>query len=121
MPINSRISIGHDSLSRHMFAEDFFVKNPQLTHLQTDITKCQTDYQQEAQKKGCTCRVSSNIVRPCVDKIVAALVAAKENNVDCVIDFIRYIAKREDIDQIRRTAVMIIMGDERHDIHVLEN
>lgn len=120
MPINSRLSIGHDSISRHMFAEDFFAKNPHLAHLQPDITQCQSDYQQEAQKKGCTCRVSPNIVKPCVNKVVEALVAAKEHNHDCVIDFIRYVAKRDTLDQIKRTAIMIILGDERHDIHVAD-
>ena len=115
--ITGRFSVGADTLARQVFAPDFFTQVPELAALQPDFDQCREHYKAETEKKGCSCRVSSEWMRPCVTKLLDTLTAARQTNHELVRKFIRIIAKKGADAEVDHLAVTIVYN-QPYDIFV---
>jgi hypothetical protein len=91
------ISVGRDNIVRYVGEAEFFVKNPGLQPLQAQFDECRAAFAKSGAEKGCSCRADANLLVPCITAFVELLLDAKENNPTLVQDFIKYVAKTDDI------------------------
>lgn len=106
-----------DTLARYVFADTFFTQVPQLGELRPDFEQCRERYKEETAKKGCSCRVSAEWMRPCVTKLLDVLSAATRTNHDLIRAFLRAVAKKGPNDNVDHLAVMIVYN-QSYDIFV---
>lgn len=75
----------------------FYEKNPGLAFLKEEMDGCRAAFDASAKKAGCRCRADAGLLHGCVSKFLTTLEAAKELNKTVVEDFVRFVAKTEDI------------------------
>jgi hypothetical protein len=109
--------MGADTLARHVFAPDFFTHVPELVGLQTDFEHCREHYKTETKKKGCSCRVSSEWMRPCITKLLDMLAGATRTDHTLIRKFIRAVAKKGADEAVDHLAVTIVYN-QPYDIFV---
>ena len=117
MGITSRFSISRDTLIRHIFEDTFFKHVPQLIDLEPQFKTCQETYKQELEKKGCTCRMTTEWAKDCLNPLLERLVAAKKTDHDLVRNFIRHVGRYSDGADVDYVAVGVLY-DKFHDIFV---
>lgn len=62
------------------------------------MSACREAFVASGKKAGCSCRADATLLAPCVTAFIQALLEAKTNNPAAVTDFIRYVAKTDNID-----------------------
>lgn len=117
MATTSRFSIGRDTLIRLVFEDNFFDKVTALADLKDNFATCREKYKTEVEKKGCSCRVSSEWAKECVTQMLERVEAAKKTNHDLTRDFIRFIGKYSDGAEVDHVGVNILY-DKTYDIFV---
>lgn len=75
----------------------FYEKNPGLAFLKDEMAACRSAFDASAKKAGCRCRADAGLLHGCVSKFLNTLDAAKELNKPVVEDFVRFVAKTDDI------------------------
>lgn len=117
MATTSRFSIGRDTLLRLVFEDNFFDKVPTLIDLKENFAKCKQNYKTEVEKKGCSCRVSTEWAKECVLPMLARVDAAKKTDHNLIRDFIRFVGKYSDGAEVDHVGVSILY-DKTYDIFV---
>ncbi|NCV20548.1 MAG: hypothetical protein EBV45_01145 [Chloroflexi bacterium] len=102
------ISLNRDNILRFVAEPDFFVKNPGMQPIAQQMTDCNNAFAKSAAEKGCRCRADTSLLTPCVTAFIRLLVDAKQSNSSIVTDFVKYAAKKDQIDGI---AVTIYFSD----------
>jgi len=96
--ITRMISISRDNIL-HMTAEPaFFETNPGLLELKPQLDDCRTAFDVSARKAGCRCRADTQLLVGCVSAFLELLENARQTNPEIVQQFIRYVAKTDQID-----------------------
>jgi hypothetical protein len=117
MATTSRFSIGRDTLIRLVFEDNFFDKVPALADLKDNFAKCRETYKTEVEKKGCSCRVSSEWAKECLLQMLERVEAAKKTDHNFIRDFIRFIGKYSEGAEVDHVGVSILY-DKTYDIFV---
>jgi hypothetical protein len=92
------ISLSRDNIIRFVNEPEFFSKNPGLQPLAEQMAACVAAFNKSGAERGCRCRADASLLAPCMSAFIQTLVQAKDNNPDVVQDFIKYAAKRDQID-----------------------
>jgi hypothetical protein len=92
------ISVGRDNIVRYASDAEFFTKNPGLQSLQPQFDECRAAYAKSGAEKGCSCRADASLLIPCITAFIQLLLTAKEDNPTLIQDFIKYVAKTDDIE-----------------------
>jgi len=95
--ISRVLSVGRDNIVRYASDADFFTKNPGLESLRPQFDECRAAYAKSGADKGCSCRADTNLLVPCITAFIQLLLEAKTNNPQTVQDFVKYVAKTDDI------------------------
>jgi hypothetical protein len=117
MGTTSRFSISRDTLIRHAFEDNFFVKVPELIAFKEMFANCKETYKKELEQKGCTCRMTTEWAKPCVLPMMEQVEAAKKTNHALVRNFIRCIGRYSEDADVDHVGVSIIY-DKTYDIFV---
>lgn len=96
--ISRTLSVGRDNIVRYASDAEFFTKNPGIESLKPQFDECRTAYAKSGAEKGCSCRADANLLIPCITAFIELLLAAKTDNPQIVQDFIKYVAKTDDIE-----------------------
>jgi hypothetical protein len=96
--ISRTLSVGRDNIVRYASDADFFEKNPGIESLRPQFEECRAAYAKSGAEKGCSCRADANLLVPCITAFIQLLVNAKTENPQVVQDFIKYVAKTDDIE-----------------------
>jgi hypothetical protein len=96
--ISRTLSVGRDNIVRYASDAEFFTKNPGIESLKPQFDECRAAYSKSGAEKGCSCRADANLLVPCITAFIQLLVDAKTNNPQTVQDFIKYVAKTDDIE-----------------------
>lgn len=91
------ISLNRDNILQSTKQADFFTENPGLLSTKESLDQCRAAFDASARKQGCRCRADTTLLFSCVFNFLAALEAAKHENPEVVLQFVRYIAKTDDI------------------------
>lgn len=94
------ISVNRDNILMMTKDPTFYEKNPGLAFLQPEIDSCRAAFDASAKKAGCRCRADATLVHGCVLKFLTTLETAKQINKPIVEDFVRFVAKTEDIKNV---------------------
>lgn len=97
--ISRVLSVGRDNIVRYAGDETFFTKNPGIESLKPQFDECRAAYAKSGADKGCSCRADANMLVPCITAFIQLLLDAKTNNPQTVQDFIKYVAKSDDIEK----------------------
>lgn len=113
------ISLSRENIMRFVAEPEFFEKNPGLQPIAAQMAECRDAFAKSAAEKGCRCRADTSLLVPCMTAFIQTLLAAKENSPDTVQDFVRYAAKK---DQIEDTGITIYFSgmDGSHDLQRYE-
>jgi len=78
---------------------EFYEKNPAFLPLKNEMDACRKAFSDSGKSAGCHCRADTKLLIPCVTAFLNVLLQAKtdENQYDTVNNFVRYVAKVEDI------------------------
>ena len=76
---------------------DFFEKLPALAHLKPLFDECRAAFNESAKKNGCRCRADTTVLFNCVSPFLLALDGFKETEPETVQQFIRYVAKDDNV------------------------
>lgn len=95
--ISRVLSVGRDNIVRYASDADFFTKNPGIESLRLQFDECRAAYAKSGADKGCSCRADTNLLVPCITAFIQLLLEAKTNNPQTVQDFVKYVAKTDDI------------------------
>lgn len=117
MATTSRFSIGRDTLIRYVFEPDFFQKVPEVLDLEPAFNHCRETYKTELEKKGCSCRMTTEWAKDCLTQMLDRVDAAKKINHDLVRNFIRCVGKYSDGADVDYVGVTVI-HDKTYDIFV---
>lgn len=120
MGVCGRFSVSFDTLTRYLFSNDFLDRNPRFESLRDTFAHCKATYQQELDKAGCSCRMTTGWAKTCVEQVILILEDAKINDHDTVRRFIRFVGKRSDNEDVDQLGVNILIGNERYDITVVK-
>lgn len=96
--VSRMISLNRDNILRFAASPDFYEKNPGLQSTKEVIRNCHAAFTESGRKAGCSCRADANLLVPCMMVFIQTLMDAKTNNPAAVQDFIRYVAKTDNID-----------------------
>lgn len=96
--VSRSISLSRDNILRFTETPDFYEKNPAFKPLEDTMRVCREAFTASGKKAGCSCRADASLLTPCVTTFIQTLMDAKTNNPATVTDFIRYVAKTENID-----------------------
>jgi hypothetical protein len=92
------ISLSRENITRFVTEPEFFTKNPGLQPLAAQMAECNAAFAKSAAEKGCRCRADANTLTPCMTAFIQTLLDAKENNPSVVQDFVKYAAKKDQVD-----------------------
>lgn len=95
--VSRMISLSRDNILRFTETADFYEKNPALQRLEASMRDCREAFAASGKKAGCSCRADVNLLTACVTTFIQTLMDAKTNNPAAVEDFVRYVAKTNDI------------------------
>lgn len=98
------ISVNRDNILLMTKDEVFYEKNPGLAFLRPEMDACRDAFDASAKKAGCRCRADAGLLHGCVSKFLNTLEAAKGLNKNVVEDFVRFVAKNDDITGVGVTA-----------------
>lgn len=88
-----------------MTTEDaLFEAVPQFVPFKAKFKVCRDAFDESGKKAGCRCRADTKLLAPCVSEFLETLETAKTNDPELVKQFVRYVAKTDDVDN---TAVTI--------------
>lgn len=119
------ISIGRENITRVSAEPEFYTKNPAFAALKQQMDDCRKAFQESGRKAGCHCRADTKLLVPCITAFMQTLTNAKENEneYETVNNFIRYVAKTDNIDGVGVTVYFRDLngGDEmvRYEFHEL--
>lgn len=93
------VSIGRDNITRMSGEQEFYDKNPAFVPVKETMAECRKAFNESGKKAGCHCRADTKLLVPCLTAFIDILLHAKEdeNQYDVVNNFVRYVAKSEDI------------------------
>lgn len=117
MATTSRFSIGRDTLIRYVFEDNFFDKVPQLIDLKPQFEVCRETYKKELEKKGCSCRMTTEWAKDCIKPMLDRVAAAKKTDHDLIRNFIRCVGKYSEGSDVDHVGVGI-MYDQHYDIFI---
>ena len=117
MGTTSRFSIGRDTLIRYVFEDDFLNKVPELSDLRDLFAQCKEAYKQELERKGCSCRMTTEWAKDCLTQMLDRVEAAKKTNHTLVRNFIRVVGRYGDGSDVDHVGVTVI-HDKTYDIFV---
>ena len=100
--VSKMVSISRDNLVRMMSDNEFYEKNAAFNDAKSFMESCTAAYNESGRRAGCHCRADTKLLIPCLDKFIAILEDAKENEdeYDVVNDFVRYVSKDQDISNV---------------------
>ena len=100
--VSKMVSISRDNLVRMMSDNEFYEKNAAFNDAKSVMESCTAAYNESGRRAGCHCRADTKLLIPCLDKFIAILEDAKENEdtYDVVNDFVRYVSKDQDISNV---------------------
>lgn len=118
------VSIGRDNIVRMSGEQEFYDKNPAFLTVKDEMAECRKAFNESGRAAGCHCRADTKLLVPCLTAFIDILLRAKEdeNQYDVVNNFVRYVAKSDDI---AGTGVSVYFqnatGDDmiRHEFHEL--
>ena len=120
MGVSGRFSVSFDTMTRYIFSDEFLTKNPAFEALKDKFAECKNTYQQELEKAGCACRMTSDWAKNCVSGVINILEAAKTNDHDTIRKFVRFVGRKGDEDDVDGLGVTLIIGANRHDISIVK-
>jgi len=97
------VSISRDNIMHMVAQPDFFEKNPQLISVKESMDACRAAFEESAKKQGCRCRADTNLLFKCISTFINTLEEAKTTNPEIVHQFVRYVAKADDIANTKVT------------------
>jgi hypothetical protein len=96
--ITRMISLNRDNIMQITQRPDFFEKMPALANLIPLFDECRAAFDESAKKSGCRCRADTTVLFNCVSPFLVALEKCKETDPETVQQFVRYIAKDENVE-----------------------
>lgn len=91
------LSLNRDNILQLVKTPDFFERNPSLNPLKETMDACNAAFENSAKNAGCRCRADTTLIAGCVSEFLETLEAAKQTNPEAVQQFVRYVAKTDDI------------------------
>ena len=91
------MSLNRDNILQMVKTPDFFERNPGLIPLKENMDACNAAFEQSARSAGCRCRADTTLIAGCVSEFLETLETANQTNPETVQQFVRYVAKADDI------------------------
>jgi hypothetical protein len=95
--ISRMISLNRDNILTITQAPDFYTRNPLLEPLRTKMDECRAAFNKSGQERGCRCRADGTLLHGCVSEMLELLNGAKETDPEAIQEFIRCVAKTDDV------------------------
>jgi hypothetical protein len=95
--ISRMISLNRDNILSVTQTPDFYTRNPLLAPLQPKMDECRAAFYKSGQERGCRCRADGTLLHGCVSEFLELLNNAKETNPEAIQEFIRCVAKADDV------------------------
>ena len=95
--ITRMVSISRDNIINMFEQPDFFTRNQALVDIQPLAASSLAAFYESAKKAGCRCRADTSLLTNAIMALLDKLEAARQTEPETVQQFIRYVAKAEDI------------------------
>lgn len=92
------LSLNRDNILQFGKTPEFFERNPGLLPLKANMEACNSAFDNSARANGCRCRADTTLIAGCVSEFLETLEAAKQTNPEIVQQFVRYVAKTDNIE-----------------------
>jgi CRP-like cAMP-binding protein len=96
--ITRMISMSRDNVLSMTAEPEFFETNPGLAELKPQFDDCRAAFDASARKAGCRCRADTQLLTGCVSAFLELLENSRQTNPEIVQQFVRYVAKTDQID-----------------------